>query len=318
MTLLCRLTFSISEFYPKYLTAKIFSADATEANVFTHELQILLRGVEREVGRPAQPPLLILAITLRSFLGTMPSCTYLNRFHLGLHGLHYCFLTCPFRTDVDAFRASAPTGKLGVHIVKPIVAGTIEALQRLQSYDIIHTEILFLGPSPAQTEAIITRDPALYNGVCTVNGIKYPTLETQPLQSVLSWDASAFYAETIQVVLSGLGTGLWLHFIALTRGFAINIFMWPYVRTVTDRSVVTLFAVTGETLSKDIIDQSPVRDKFFDPEGILIHSKENIYPPQPIIKRLRELCKDNLTEIQINAAAKFINDRLWLDPLPIS
>ncbi|GJJ14798.1 hypothetical protein Clacol_009066 [Clathrus columnatus] len=319
MTLLCRLTFSISisELRPKYLAAKIFSADATKANDYIQELQILLRVLEHQVGRPAQPLLPIL-------------CDHFAQ--PGLHGLHYFFLTRSFRTDVDAFRASAPTGKLGVHIVKPIVACTLEALQRLHSHDIIHTDIkannlLFLGPSPAQTEEIMKRDPPLYNGVCTVN---------ETIQVVLSGLGAALCAdldkpsppgnirtfalrapENIVRVQCGKEVDIWaigcMTYELLTGQSLFRPLAIPSLTS--DESLLLLqFAVTGETLSKDIIDQSPVRDRFFDPEGIFIHSKENIYPPRSIKKRLGKLCKDDLTKIQINAAAKFINDCLRLNP----
>ena len=56
----------------------------------------------------------------------------------GPHGVHYCLLTRPLRSHVHAFRASAPTGKLAVHIVKPIIACVVEGLKATHALDIIH------------------------------------------------------------------------------------------------------------------------------------------------------------------------------------
>ncbi|GJJ14843.1 hypothetical protein Clacol_009111 [Clathrus columnatus] len=319
----------------KFLAAKILSADATKVNG-THEYKILLKVSEVD---DYEPPLPVL-------------CDYFTE--RGLHGEHYCFLSRPLSMDVDAFRASAPTRRLGVHIVKPIVACTVEALQRLHSLDIIHADIkasnlLFFDLGSHQIEGIIARDPTSYGNVYTFNGTEYPTLKTQPFQPALSWDATPYDAETIQVNLSGLGAALWAERpnsgnigtfelrapeIIIRSKYGKEIDIWaigcmtyelltgqtlfrPLVipdHTPDESLLMLQFAVTGETLSKDVVDQSGVRDKIVDHEGILIHSKKNIYPPQSIKERLTILCKDDLTERQINEAAKFINDCLRLNP----
>ncbi|GJJ14971.1 hypothetical protein Clacol_009241 [Clathrus columnatus] len=82
-----------------------------------------------------------------------------------------------------------------------------------------------------------------------------------------------------------------------------------------DESLLLLqFAVTGETLSKDVIDKSRVRDKFFNTEGHFVKSNANIYSNQSMKERLTERCGGDLTERQINAAAQFISDCLRLNP----
>lgn len=56
----------------------------------------------------------------------------------GPHGVHYCLLTQTLRSHVHAFRASAATGKLAVHVVKPIIACVVEGLKAIHALDIIH------------------------------------------------------------------------------------------------------------------------------------------------------------------------------------
>ncbi|GJJ14907.1 hypothetical protein Clacol_009177 [Clathrus columnatus] len=290
----------------KYLGAKILSADATKVNG-AHELKILSRLSE---GKSDYCEALLPVLR--------------DRFvQESLYGFHYCFLSRPFAIDVNAFRASAPSGRLSVHLVKPIVVRTLQALH------IKASNLPFSDLGSRQIEKTIAEDPPSYSDVYTFNGTEYPILETQPLQSVLSWDASAFYAETVQVILSGLGAALCADFdepnlsgnigtfalrapeviIRAQCGKEIDIWLLGTYELLTEQTLfrplaipsltpnesllLLQFAVTGETLSKDVIDRSRVRDKFFD---------------------RKELCKDDLTEIQINAAAKFINDCLRLNP----
>lgn len=56
----------------------------------------------------------------------------------GPHGDHYCFVTEAFCYDVRSFRASAPTGRLGVHFVKPIISCVVDGLVVLHDNNIIH------------------------------------------------------------------------------------------------------------------------------------------------------------------------------------
>jgi len=98
------------------------STSALHAGSFMHESAILQAVAKRAAGSP-EPLLPILR----------------DRFaQRGPHGVHYCFLTSPLRSHVHAFRASAPTGKLAVHIVKPIIACVVESLKVLHSLNIIH------------------------------------------------------------------------------------------------------------------------------------------------------------------------------------
>jgi len=146
----------------------------------------------------------------------------------GPHGVHYCFLTSPLRSHVHAFHASAPTGKLAVHIIKPIITCVVESLKVLHSLNIIHAgrcnntpnhfvytylhikadNVLFLGPNTAEIEEMIAKEPPLIDGSFKFQSGQYPILRSQPFHPRISWDASPFVAETIQVVLSGLGAGM--------------------------------------------------------------------------------------------------------------
>lgn len=122
LTILC--SSSPSHKYLKYVAAKILSADSTNAlrNGLINELDFLQVVADRPPGTP-EPNLPIL---------------YDHFAQKGPHGVHYCLLTNPLRSHVHAFRASAPSGRLPVHIVKPIIACVVEALQVLHSRNIIH------------------------------------------------------------------------------------------------------------------------------------------------------------------------------------
>jgi serine/threonine-protein kinase SRPK3 len=198
-------TFLVEDLQPrssslKYLAAKILTVDFTNALQIglIHEPDFLQTIAERSAGTPE--PLLPV---LRDHFAQR-----------GPHGVHYCILTSPLRSDVHAFRASAPTGKLAVHIVKPIIACVVEALKVIHVLDIIHADIkadnvLFLGPNTAEIEETIAREPPLVDGTFEFKGTQYHILRSQPFRPKISWSASPFVSETIQVVLSDLGAGLW-------------------------------------------------------------------------------------------------------------
>ncbi|GJJ15014.1 hypothetical protein Clacol_009287 [Clathrus columnatus] len=280
----------------------------------------------------------------------------------GHHGRHYYFLTDPLSTNIHTLRLSAPTGRLGVHIVKPILACRVEALEALHLRNIIHADLkaddLFWAPNMTSIEEMIDKNPPILDGTFTTDNGEYPILRPEPFQSGFSWDVTPCTAELIQVMLSNFDAELKKHvhiavwadkpklvgdigslalrapenIIRAECGKEIDIwaigcmtyelitgeslFQSQDIPGLTpDESLLLLqFAVTGETLSKDIIDQSRVRDKFFNSEGEFIKSSANIYPDRSMKERLTERCGENLTERQINAAARFIRDCLRLNP----
>jgi len=321
------------------------SADSTNAlrNGLIHELEFLQVVADQPQGTP-EPNLPIL---YDHFAQKSP------------HGVHYCLLTNPLRSHVHAFRASAPSGRLPVHIVKPIIACVVDALQVLHSRNIIHADIksdnvLFLGPDTIEIEETIATDPPLVDGTFTFNGTQYPIFRSQPFNPKISWDASPFIAETIQVVLSDLGAALWadkpkppgdIGAFALRAPENIiraecdeKIDIWAIgcmtyelltgqilfqpqhaANLTADEGMLLLqYAFTGETLSKDVIEQSHVKEKYFDREDVFIKSKSNPYPRQTLKQLLTEHCRSGpspeLSETQINAAAGFIGDCLRLSP----
>ena len=146
--------------------------------------------------------------------------------------MHYCFLTTPLHSHAHTFHASAPTGKLVVHIIKPIIAYVLKSLKVLHLLNIIHADmhnniisilttllihicidikadnILFLGPNTSEIEETITKEPPLIDGSFKFKRMQYPILQSQPFQPRISWDASSFVAGTIQVVLNNLSTSM--------------------------------------------------------------------------------------------------------------
>jgi len=74
--------------------------------------------------------------------------------------------------------------------------------------DIKADNVLFLGPNTAEIEETIAKEPPLIDGSFKFQRVQYPILRSQPFHPRISWDASPFIAETIQVVLSDLGAGM--------------------------------------------------------------------------------------------------------------
>jgi serine/threonine-protein kinase SRPK3 len=74
--------------------------------------------------------------------------------------------------------------------------------------DIKADNILFLGPNTTEIEETIAKEPTLVDGTFEFKGTQYPILRSQPFWPKISWDASPFVSETIQVVLSDLGAGM--------------------------------------------------------------------------------------------------------------
>ncbi|KAF8344617.1 kinase-like protein [Amanita rubescens] len=323
----------------KYLAAKILTVDSTNA---------LQKGIICE-------PDFLNAIAERFADACHPLLPILcgHFAQRGPHGVHYCLLTPSLRSHVHAFRASAPTGKLAVHIVKPIIACVVEGLKAIHALDIIHADIkadnvLFLGPSMTEIEETIAKEPTLVDGTFEFEGTQYPILRSQPFWPKISWDASPFVSETIQVVLSDLGAALWANkpkpsgdigacalrapenLIRSECGKEIDIWAvgcmtyelltgqilfrpQPTEDLTVDESLLLLqYALTGETLKGSVVEKARLKDQYFDSEGNLVKGKMNPYPRQTLSALLVQ--HTDLRPVQVEAAAGFIRDCLRLNP----
>ena len=74
--------------------------------------------------------------------------------------------------------------------------------------DIKADNVLFLGPDMTEIEEKIAEEPTFIDGTFEFEGKKYPILRSQPFRPKISWDASPFISETIQVILGDLGVGM--------------------------------------------------------------------------------------------------------------
>ncbi|THH32277.1 hypothetical protein EUX98_g1924 [Antrodiella citrinella] len=187
---------------------------------------------------------------------------------------------------------------LAVHVIKPIIACVAESLKFLHSIKIIHADVkadnvLFLGPDTAEVEETIRQVPPQVEGTFEFAGKSYPILRSQPaFQPKLGWDTSPFDAETIHALwahrpkpLADIGAfapenviraecekeiDIWALGCMTYELLADEILFQPQPTAdiPPDESLLLLqYALTGDTLTKDLVEQSRVRERYFDSEG---------------------------------------------------
>ncbi|GJJ15067.1 hypothetical protein Clacol_009342 [Clathrus columnatus] len=328
----------------KYSAAKILSIDATGVNGYTRELEILLKASEQKVGYTV-PPIVILRDHFHQqglhgrhycFL-TRALSTDVRAFRLSTPtrrlGVH---IVKPIVVEaLDALEA--------LHLRNIIHAGINMATRAFDR------QSFFWAPNTDEIEEMINETLPSVNGTTSGN-TEDPILQSEPFQAGISWDITPYEAETIAVVFSNFGAAFLAdkpkplgdigefalrapeNIIRAECGKEIDIWAFGCMTyelltgeilfqpqnipgLTPDESLLLLqFSVTGETLSKDVIDQSRVRDQFFNREGDFIKSSANVYPNQSMEERLKERCGGDLTERQINAAAEFIKYCLRLNP----
>ncbi|KAI0761641.1 kinase-like domain-containing protein, partial [Trametes elegans] len=129
----------------------------------------------------------------------------------GPGGTHLCLVMQLLSSDVSSFRRSSPTKALPAHIVKNILAHTLEGLKQLHELDIIHTDlkldnILFNSVgSDKSVDDQLREDPPAVESEFEVEGKKYPVFRSQPLRHSFTWDASPLDAEIMQFTIADLG-----------------------------------------------------------------------------------------------------------------
>ncbi|KAI0823098.1 kinase-like protein [Trametes gibbosa] len=178
----------------KYHAAKVLTLDGTRAHA---------GGASREL----------------EFLQQIAACEDINSLPVledhfeesGPGGAHLCLVMQLLSSDVSSFRRTSPTKALPVHIVKNILAQTLEGLKQLHELNIIHTDlkldnILFNAVgSDKDVEEQLKAEPATVEREIEIEGKKYPVLRSQPLRHNFSCDASPFEAEIMQFTIVDLG-----------------------------------------------------------------------------------------------------------------
>jgi len=74
------------------------------------------------------------------------------------------------------------------------------------------------------------------------------------------------------------------------------------------------YALTGETLNKDLVERSPVKSLFFNDEGNYVQAQTNPHPSKTIKERL--IKHSDLSETEVDAAADFFQACLRLNVQP--
>ncbi|THH28619.1 hypothetical protein EUX98_g5559 [Antrodiella citrinella] len=198
-------------------------------------------------------------------------------------------------------------------------------------------------------EKMISEEPVRIDGDFEFEGTRYPILRSQPILPLVSWNVSPHDAEImVTVFLSDLGSALWANqpnppndmgafalrapenIIRAECGKEIDIWAvgcmtyellageilfrpQPIAGLTPDESLLLLrYALTGETLDKTLVQQSRVKDQYFDREGNFVKAKANPYPHQTIQQRLAN--RSDLSAKQIEKAAAFIQSCLRLNP----
>ncbi|KAI0038683.1 kinase-like protein [Auriscalpium vulgare] len=255
------------------------------------------------------------------------------------HGVHYCFLSEPLGLNADAYRATSPSGRLPVHDVIPIIVPVAEALISLHGLDIIHGDISavnvnFSDMGDEEIEKTIAMEPP--NGSETFDfqsDVAFPgtpprpwdgsPLDEEPLRAnepKPSGDIGSFALRAPENLIRaecGKPIDIWavgcLTYELLTGK---DLFQPPTAMDLPpDESMLLMqYALTGETLDKKLIEQSRVKDRYFDGDGNLIKAKANPYPSQTIKSLLEQNTHSELTAKEIDAASQFIGDCLRLNP----
>ncbi|KAI0044812.1 kinase-like protein [Auriscalpium vulgare] len=337
-------TFLVEEVQPpkrdyaamKYLSANIFSLDSSDTFPRAiRELDVFNALKKRaEKSFPTRLPFLIDHFTQRS-----------------AQGVHSCFLSRPLSSSADAYRATSPSGRLPVHNVKPIIVSAADALYCLHGLDIIHGDVnavnmMFQDLLDEEIEKTLATEPL--NGDETFDfqsDVAFPATAPWP------WNGSPLVSEVLPVILSNFGYALCAteptpsgdigsfalrapeNIIRAECGKPIDIwaigcmtyelltgevlFQPPAagMDLTPDESMLLMqYALTGETLDKTLVEQSRVKDRYFDGDGDLIKAKTNPYPSQTIKSLLEQNTHSELTARQIDAASQFIGDCLRLNP----
>ncbi|KAI0038682.1 kinase-like protein [Auriscalpium vulgare] len=318
----------------KYLSANIISIDSS----FTFSRAIREIDVSNAVERRVQ----------ESYEPSLPRLQdhFAQR---DAHGVHYCFLSQPLCSNADALRAMSPSGRLPAYYVKAVIFNVIDALEFLHGIDIIHGDVNAVN---LKFEALNDEEIEETLAMERMGGETYDFQSDAAFPGTLAWpwNDSPVDFKLLTANLSNLGYAVWVdepkpsgdigsfalrapeNLIRAECGKPIDIwavgcltyelltgkvlFQPPAaVDLPPDESMLLMqYALTGETLDKTLVEQSPVKDQYFDGDGNLIKAKTNPYPSQTIKLLLEQNTHSELTARQIDAASQFIGDCLRLNP----
>lgn len=139
-------------------------------------------------------------------------------FEQGPGGAHLCLVTNLFSNSISAIRLSAPRKALPIHFIQSVLAMVLDALCKLRTLRIVHTQVTLQNLLIKNWEASgdgsiaghLKENPIEYDGEYTLaNGESYRSTKFQPFSSEFSWETNGYDIELMTLCLVNFGQGVY-------------------------------------------------------------------------------------------------------------